>query len=87
MSNAFVAGFFDGEGHVNLKCKRVSMSQKDPKVLYRIQKYLGYGSVLRSNRGSHTLYVYSRANREDFIRRVLPHSVVKRAQLKKLKGM
>jgi intein-encoded DNA endonuclease-like protein len=90
MTDEYVAGFFDAEGHVGLRSsnRRVSMSQKDPEVLHAIQNFLGYGQKVRCNSQGMWLYVIAkREHREDFIDRVLPHSIVKRTQLTQLRKM
>jgi intein-encoded DNA endonuclease-like protein len=87
MTYAYIAGFFDGEGHVSLKCKRISISQKNPDVLKRIQKFLGYGYVRQNNQGMWLLRIGARADREDFISWISPHSIIKRDQLRQLRRL
>ena len=95
VERAYIAGFFDGEGcitHYSNKRgrPRISMGQKEPEVLHRIQTMLGYGNV-RSYSPSNSLHRYWRLDiaREEwmkhFINTVLPYSIVKRKKLREAK--
>lgn len=65
MTPEYLAGFIDGEGALMISRAirspyvfynaRISISQKNPKVLKRIQKYLGYGKITKITRGTHWL--------------------------------
>jgi hypothetical protein len=45
VSPQYVAGFFDGEGHLDRKYERVHFTQRDPSILLAIQAV--YGGRLR----------------------------------------
>lgn len=88
MTDAYIAGFFDGEGCVAAKRQRgpkrriyLRIGQKHPEVLHLIQTELGYGSVHQRRDGLHILNITGRKNTTDFIQRILPYAVVKRSQL------
>ena len=86
---AYIAGFFDGEGCItfrkdSLGRPRISMSQKKPDVLWKIQQLLGYGHVrayTTSGGGSYRLDISSAATCEDFVSQVIKYAVVKRPVL------
>lgn len=92
LTDAYIAGFFDGEGCVNLRRERttrgwkyavyLSLSQKKPAILLAIQQQHG-GSIFASrNRfGSwYSLRLLGLAA-DKFAARLLPYLVVKRAEL------
>ena len=65
---AWCAGFFDGEGSTSvLKTNRdkylylrMSVSQKDPELLYKFQSVVGYGKVYHNKRGTSSWDCYKR---------------------------
>lgn len=86
---AYIAGFFDGEGCVQIHGSRnrrqpagpyIWMGQKSRKVLDEIQGYLGFGKITQSNRGHHILR-FSRQDGLQFARWIAPYAIVKREQL------
>ena len=64
-SNAWLAGFFDAEGHINLNRRHfqvsLSIAQKDPCVLKRIAKTFG-GNVYKDKSGFGWVYFCSSAS-------------------------
>lgn len=78
---AWAAGLFDGEGTTSVlaaqrdryKYVRMSMAQKDPEVLYRLQSLLG-GKVYKSNtRDIYNWNVYKRPDVESALNIMWPH--------------
>lgn len=69
---AWAAGLFDGEGTTSVlaakrdkwKYPRLSMAQKNPEVLYKLQQLLG-GKVYKSN--TRNIYNWNVYKREDVI--------------------
>ena len=88
LTEAYIAGFFDGEGSViasrinGRPMVKLCMSQNNLEVLEKIQEFLGYGRLNRSSRGHHFLRVNKQAHVRRLIRTIYPHSIVKRKQLK-----
>lgn len=82
VERAYIAGFFDGEGCVHFMKNRggkprVSLTQKDPEVLHKIQGLLGCGGI--SPQGEYWQFqVYSLDDTWDFVNLILKYSVVKR---------
>ena len=72
ISPQYVAGFFDGEGHIN-KVGSPVITQRDPTILYAIQRR--YGGKVDSNykRGSYRIR-FRRYEEGKFFREVTPHS-------------
>ena len=87
---AYIAGFFDGEGSIHpdpggsLRVV-ISICQKKPEPLLRIQQILGIGRVVQHNSKrwgvSYRYKISSRKQSEDFIHAILPYSIVKKGQL------
>lgn len=84
---AYIAGFFDGEGHIGLcgKSMRVNLTQKDPVVLRAIVAFLGKEGIKTTVRDAsykaQTLYrieIQNRPGIQKFLRGVLPYIVVKK---------
>ena len=72
VSPQYVAGFFDGEGHIT-KVGTVVMTQKDPTILMAIQRrYGGYMCPNRA-RGGYRLRL-RRYEEPKFFREVAPYS-------------
>jgi len=91
MNWQYIAGFFDGEGSINVTRRgkptifyRVDMSQKYPEALEAIQEFLGYGIIYHRYDGKRNIYEL-RINRKsdiiDFVTHVLPYSIVKREKI------
>jgi hypothetical protein len=90
----WVAGFFDGEGSVHTQdCRgsiqvRVSISQKDPKILALISLKYNAGSLLfargigRFSNGVHSL-IFNGGNAVGFLKDIEPYCVVKRRLVEK----
>lgn len=86
---AYIAGFFDGEGSINITNKgqvRVVMSQKKPEVLYWIRDTLGGGTVRQLTKRGEAYEcwrygVYSIRQVCSFLDMVLPYVVVKRREV------
>ncbi len=85
MNNPYIAGFFDGEGHVQLRRTGnsvvLTIAQRRPAVLEAIRDFLGYGAIYYRRNGNISLQISGRSNVWDFIDRVLPYTVVKRDEL------
>lgn len=93
MNNAYIAGFFDGEGCIFIHRQRkpgkpmahtlrIMVGQKNPEALERMQEWSGLGKVIFAR--NQPLYYWRIGNLEDmksFIDRVYRHSIVKRLQL------
>ena len=85
---AYIAGFFDGEGcisgHMGRRhpSARISIGQKDPKILYWIQETLKIGRISKNSKSSNSSWRITR--KEDigrFIELILPYSIIKKEQL------
>lgn len=88
---AYAAGFFDGEGTVDIRYRkthggkydrfelRCSMSQVNTEVLVWFQTNFG-GSVCARKRGAISQWVVVGPMAADFLRRALPFLIVKRDQ-------
>jgi intein/homing endonuclease len=90
VDRAYIAGFFDGEGCVHFrsvgKYNRpiLSMSQKDPEVLHRIQDVLGYGKMSHNSANNQwQLRISVQYQIRHFIREVHRYSIVKRKPLRR----
>jgi len=91
INDAYVAGFFDGEGCIYFRKQRpnqitVTITQKDKYALERIQHYLGYGAIYthhskRNKTTVYTLRINRRALIEDFLTRMKPYLWVKRKKM------
>jgi len=87
MTWSYIAGFFDGEGSIghNGKGFRVTIPQTNEQVLQELKKFSKMGNVIATaKRKAHWKdnWVYYVARQEDvqvFLRRVLPHLIVKRS--------
>lgn len=84
INDAYIAGFFDAEGEVQLKLhsngKNASYSMKitqksNLELLHAITRYLKYGKVDKTR-----LSVYNAENIKDLIQRMLPYLIVKNKQ-------
>jgi len=86
ISWGYVAGFFDGEGWVTFypKYAHVAVANKDVMVLELIQSFLGYGKIYNTGRVQ-TLFIGNHEHQLDFCYHVLPHSIVKKAKLERLR--
>lgn len=97
-STAWIAGFFDGEGHVgtmqprlaSVDCRarilRVSVSQCDPQPLVDIRTLFG-GSIVRrpvAKNGNRPVHVWTAKARlaEQFLRAIQPYVRVKAKQVR-----
>lgn len=80
----FLAGFVEGEGSFNISLRRkadykvtwqvvmsFNVSQKDPTLLYLLQKELGCGII--KVRKIDNLYSYDATNPKDLIQKVIPY--------------
>ncbi|OIP57458.1 MAG: hypothetical protein AUK12_03465 [Candidatus Levybacteria bacterium CG2_30_37_29] len=80
----FLAGFVEGEGSFNVSLRRkadykvswqvvmsFNVSQKDPTLLYLLQKELGCGII--KVRKIDNLYSYDTTNPKDIIQKVIPY--------------
>src|SRR5215475_5687920 len=90
VERAYIAGFFDGEGCVHFRNGRphLSIAQKDPAVLHKIQGMLGYGSIFQpqgmdKHRYEHAwrLTITRDVYTYHFVRMIYKYSVVKRKKL------
>jgi len=87
--NAWLAGMFDGEGHVGFSRKhavRLCITNTFAPVLFEIQLTLGYGSIktTQTRSGWHTRYDWRTSHREevaDFINRVKPYLRIKHDEI------
>ena len=83
---AWAAGFFDGEGYIELKngkCARIEWSQKDLAPLIQLNLIFNTGVIGQQNRDTRFLiYTYRVFGREAIrvLRRMLPYLTVKRAK-------
>lgn len=85
----WLAGFFDAEGCVGAYKQRsgcfqipVTISQKNPTVLYHIQRIVNVGYIKDCiKETNHVFRITSKENQIAFIKLVLPFSLVKRKQL------
>src|SRR5947209_5791173 len=76
----YIAGFFDGEGciHFNKKTSKIqiSITQKRPEVLFRIQTCLGYGKVgKQTKRGMYSLNIRRVEEVRKFLTKVGPYKL------------
>lgn len=94
IDRAYIAGFFDGEGCVSCYLGgsstpkypylRITLVQKDARVLYEIRELLGYGTVSHgsgSNRDMWSLVVSGRRDVRTFLAAVAPFVRVKSRQV------
>lgn len=88
----WAAGFFDGEGTTSvLKAQRdkyaylrMSVSQKDPTLLYKFQDIFKCGRVYRNKRGIHSWDCYKKENVVSVLSSLWPYiSDQKKAQAQK----
>jgi len=82
---AWVAGFFEGEGHVGVRDgfkPHVGIAQKEITPLTYIQGYFG-GSISKTINGNHRLRIYNEEEVRRFLETVRPHlkSEYKRRQV------
>lgn len=88
---AYFAGFFDGEGNINIQHQnktknhdyeqyylRVCVSQKDPKILH-VFKTMFNGNVPPSKKGDNQWVVYSQ-NASDFLKIIKPYLRLKQEE-------
>ena len=87
MNNAYLAGFFDGEGTIvtwkNREGRvflRVCITQKKPEVIFAIRDFLGYGYVRRDKNGTWKWSIDSKENLLDFFARIQDHVIVKKPE-------
>lgn len=86
LTDEYIAGFFDGEGCVSIGTRgqcQVSITQKNPEVLYMIQEIHG-GAVGCKERKFNNCYAWRQVSKEGvgkFLESILPHSVVKRKEI------
>jgi len=87
ISWSYVAGFFDGEGWIAFypKYAHLAVANKNVMVLELIQSFLGYGKIYDTGRVQ-TLYIGNHEHQLDFCYHVLPHSIVKKAELERLRA-
>jgi LAGLIDADG endonuclease len=89
MTPEYLAGLFDGEGCVAGKVGRsarpyvhITISQKHPKVLKEVQKFLGTGYLRQTHKGKGWQFQIGRRDHiAEFIKLILPFSIVKHEQL------
>ena len=89
MNWKYIAGFFDGEGSVGWygkdnKNPRITISQKNDKVLFKIKEFL-LKEKIRSgiaNKDSKEivtqLFITRRKDVESFLKNIIPHLIVKK---------
>lgn len=101
ISNAYIAGFFDGEGSahiITIKRKEkkfpfqlrphIDISQKDKFILEKIKKYLGYGKVGKNYfAGAYKYFIVSHNVILRFIDDIGKYTVIKKQQLELLREM
>lgn len=71
MTPGYVAGFCDGEAHVEIA--RIRVSQKHPAVLHALAAHTGLGHVRDAGRGAWEWYLGVRAARRLAAEYLLPH--------------
>jgi hypothetical protein len=92
---AWLAGFWEGEGHVcvtrntgsnNIKCKAFSMgiTQKNRDILESIQERFGYGGIYRGHDGIHNFIFHSRGKIIIWLSQMLPYLTFRKAAVKKM---
>lgn len=87
ISWAYVAGFFDAEGHITKDRTRATyvagMCQTSIEVLERIVSFMGFGRICKhvyenpNYRPIYKLQIVAHHDLEEFAKHVLPHSIVK----------
>lgn len=96
-TRAYIAGFFDGEGCLVSSIDkgrgrlRISISQKNPEVIFWLRETLGYGNAFRYERktkkfkGSagyiHHYRIHSYSEMKEFLELIKPHVREKREQV------
>jgi len=89
LSNQYIAGFFDGEGCVDVfhgrsqerrRRPRIRISQRQLYVLNEIKRSLGFGRVAKS-RNTFQWSVKSKKDIVRFVKSILPYTIVKKPQL------
>jgi len=94
---AYIAGFWEGEGHAGLHSKgrsvpkkrlEVGITQKNPKVLFWIKSVFGYGHIRLSKSANNPIGVYLWRVRDkkakDFLRRIYPFAKFRDKQIRAL---
>lgn len=92
MNEAWIAGFFDGDGHVGIWWPnnnppqiQIMMSQAPPRdwVLDKIQSFLGYGRVQlkAGDRHGSQLWIIGHEDLTKFILAIGPKTILKKDQL------
>ena len=98
MKPEYLAGFFDGEGSLILRIRKdpryksgfqikphIDITQKDPKVLRKIQKEMDMGKLYQnSSDGIWHLCVYKTDDIVNFLKIVDEHVIVKKDKVKRL---
>jgi len=81
---AYIAGFFDGEGHVSSSRgrTRIGLSQKNSRALRYLQQILGVGYVYKSRKWDHRYRIYVKEEVLAFIQLVQPYCIVKKEKLR-----
>jgi len=86
MNSSYIAGFFDGEGTLNISSNRwrISIPQTHFGVLNEIKEFVGYGNIYKTKKkkGHHKdAWVYTVSDRNDVLRFLLmiePFIIVKK---------
>jgi len=92
-SDAYIAGLFDGEGHVSAWLNgtqwttALSIGQKYPEVLEFVLEVTDCGYIFQRKGGHYTWRVSNRDDILQVIRQVYPYSIIKRRRLKLAYGI
>jgi len=83
VTDEYIAGFFDGEGGVNLRPMEICFGQKDRTVLEYIRDRYPAGKfyALGTRTGTFWDLKYHGRNAADLVRAILPRTIEKRAAL------
>lgn len=92
--NAYIAGFFDGEGSAfiltvkrpNLRRPfsfrpKISIAQKERLILDKIKNYLDFGEVIEDSNETHKYVIFNQKHIFKFISRIEKFSLIKNEQL------
>lgn len=86
MNSSYIAGFFDGEGTLNISSNRwrISIPQTHFEVLNEIKRFVGYGNIYKTKKkeGHHKdAWVYTISDRNNvlsFLLMIKPFLIVKK---------
>jgi hypothetical protein len=94
----WLAGFFDGEGSIQIRLRndktyknnkqviiRIEISQKDKTILENIKSNLGIGNIYYDKRGLWSYQIYSLSDVKKFLDTIEGKCVAKKEKISKLK--